>query len=77
MDRLMRLIPYQCLPIDNMKHLNEISRRKFILTAGATAIIGLGLKGCSSISNCKGERIICQAWNAGCRTSQTTLLGCN
>ena len=31
-----------------MKHLNEISRRKFILTAGATAIVGLGLKGCGT-----------------------------
>jgi nitrate/nitrite transport system substrate-binding protein len=32
-----------------MEHIvNQISRRKFILTAGATAMVGLGLKGCTS-----------------------------
>jgi nitrate/nitrite transport system substrate-binding protein len=35
-----------------MEHLiSQISRRKFILTAGATAMVGLGLKGCSTASN--------------------------
>ena len=35
-----------------MEHLvNQISRRKFIVTAGATAIGGLLLKGCSSSNN--------------------------
>jgi nitrate/nitrite transport system substrate-binding protein len=35
-----------------MDHLiNQISRRKFILTAGASAMVGLGLKGCSTTSS--------------------------
>jgi nitrate/nitrite transport system substrate-binding protein len=50
MDRLTRLILYLRLSIDNMKHTSEISRRKFILTAGATAMVGLGLKGCTTNS---------------------------
>ncbi len=34
-----------------MEHIvNQLSRRKFILTAGATAIVGLGLKGCTTNS---------------------------
>jgi nitrate/nitrite transport system substrate-binding protein len=34
-----------------MEHLvNQLSRRKFILTAGATAIVGLGLKSCTTNS---------------------------
>jgi nitrate/nitrite transport system substrate-binding protein len=34
-----------------MEHIvNQFSRRKFILTAGATAIVGLGLKGCTTNS---------------------------
>jgi nitrate/nitrite transport system substrate-binding protein len=34
-----------------MEHIvNQLSRRKFILTAGATAMVGLGLKGCTTNS---------------------------
>ncbi len=34
-----------------MEHIvNQFSRRKFILTAGATAMVGLGLKGCTTNS---------------------------